>query len=448
MRQAFTVIDEVPVDPTTARVYEHGWQSWSPTGVYDVRATSARPELEWQQVIRFRPGTVPPETGFQAEGLLVVDPGNGEPTRLFGTADACSVVPSIRARLDGDRLVVSADDPDQVTRASAAGLGAALADYGDWWGRRAGARLSPAPTAWCSWYHYFLEVTEADIVENLEAFDRERLPVDVVQVDDGWQAAVGDWLELSPRFASIRDLATRIRDTGRRAGIWVAPFIVSEHSALAREHPEWLHGRAGSNWGGALHGLDLTRPDVRDHLARVFTSLRDAGYDYFKLDFLYAGALPGARMTDASAESAYRSGLQLVRDAVGEDAYLLGCGAPILPSVGLVDAMRVSPDTYNPEDLAAPGIDPLRGRPAVLARAWQQGRFWVNDADCLIARPGFALREEWAGVVERYGGLRSFSDRVADLDPWGLETVRRLLGSVPGPVPFPRLAGLPDAYQE
>ena len=41
----------------------------------------------------------------------------------------------------------------------------------------------------------------------------------------------------------------------------------------------------------------------------------------------------------------------------------------------------------------------LNGR----ARAWQHGRFWVNDPDCLVARRSFALREQWAQVIDRYG---------------------------------------------
>lgn len=440
-------LDDVVVDPSTARVYEHGWQSWSPTRLYGVRETSARPEHAWQHTMRFRPGTGLPPDGFQGEGLLVVDPGTGEPVRVYGASDATSDAPTVRARLDGDRLVVATDAPDAVTVADAADLGAALAAFGDDVHARMRVGLRRAPTVWCSWYHYFLDVTEDDIVENLRAFDEHDLPVDVVQVDDGWQASVGDWLDLSPRFSSVADLADRIRSTGRRAGIWVAPFIVSEHSRLAAEHPDWLHGEAGTNWGGALRGLDLTRPDVRDYLAEAFGRLREAGYDYYKLDFLYAGALPGPRNQDVTAVQAYRSGLELVREAVGPDAFVLGCGAPILPSVGLVDAMRVSPDTYNPDDpdegsdLAAAE---LRGRPGVEARAWQQGRLWVNDADCAVVRPQFARRAEWLDVVDRWSGLRSFSDRVGDLDGWGLDAVRRLLSTVPEPAPFPTL---PDDYQ-
>ena len=176
-------------------------------------------------------------------------------------------------------------------------------------------------------------------------------------------------------------------------------------------------------------------PRSRDWLVDVFAGLRADGFDYFKLDFVYAGAVAGRRHEDLTGVEAYRSGLALIRDAVGPDAYLLGCGAPILPSVGLVDAMRVGPDTYAPE--LPDGLDvPLPGETCSRARRWQHGRFWVNDADCLVARPAFARRERWASVVEECSGLRSVSDRVADLDAWGLETTRRLLATVPPPTPF------------
>jgi alpha-galactosidase len=181
---------------------------------------------------------------------------------------------------------------------------------------------------------------------------------------------------------------------------------------------------------------------VRSWLADVFGGLRAHGFDYFKLDFIYAGALAGPRHEDVTGIEAYRSGLALIREAAGADAYLLGCGAPILPSVGLVDAMRIGPDTYAPEVPHGPD-DPLRGEACARARRWQHGRFWVNDADCLVARPSFARREAWAAVVEECSGLRSTSDRIADLDEWGLDTTRRLLSTVPPPTPFPPPYGRP-----
>ena len=85
-------------------------------------------------------------------------------------------------------------------------------------------------------------------------------------------------------------------------------------------------------------------------------------------------------------------------------------------------------------------------RSAVLtgrARAFQQGRFWINDPDCLIVRPNVERREDWADHVERFGALRSSSDRLRDLDAWGLETTRRLLQ--PASIEPFDLSGLDDA---
>ena len=151
------------------------------------------------------------------------------------------------------------------------------------------------------------------------------------------------------------------------------------------------------------------------------------GIDYLKLDFLYGGALGGV--------DAYRSGLELVREVAGPDVFLVGCGAPLLPSVGLVDAMRVSPDTFH--EGGEDGSTGLRGLVPMTSRAWQQGRLWVNDPDCVVARPSYSQREQWAAAARRYGGLRSFSDRVAELDEWGLRTVRDLLEDGGSAAPLP-----------
>jgi alpha-galactosidase len=410
------------VDPERGRVYEHGWQSWSPTATYPVTGTSHRPVRPQMQTMCWRPGRPGPARGFQGEGLLAVDPGTGDPVCLYAARGG--QVPSIRASYADGAVVISADgEVDEIVFP-----GTIEEALGAWADGRA-ETLRPAPTAWCSWYHYYGAVSEDDILENLDAIGTHGLPVDVIQIDDGWQAEIGDWLDFSGRFASLPALAGRIRRAGRRAGIWVAPFLVGERSELARSRPGWLTGDAGHNWGQDLRGLDIERAE--GHLREVFGTLRSYGFDYFKLDFLYAGALGGL--------DAYRHGLAVIREAVGPEAYLLGCGAPILPSVGLVDAMRVGPDiapTYEPEggDLSRPSQ--RAAALTTIARAWQHGRFWVNDPDCLIAAPGVERRADWARVVERYGGLRASSDRIAHLDEWGLATTRALLASVPAPVPF------------
>ncbi len=51
---------------------------------------------------------------------------------------------------------------------------------------------SPYQLGWCSWYHYFENVREIDIRKNLSA--AADWPIEVFQVDDGFQSSVGDWL--------------------------------------------------------------------------------------------------------------------------------------------------------------------------------------------------------------------------------------------------------------
>lgn len=429
-----TIVDDVAAGPA-ARVYTEGWQSWSPTTWYDRDTPAHRPAEGWQHLMRFRPGTELPTTGVQGEGLLVVDPGEGGLAHVYATLDARSDVPSIRAEWQGDRILVHADGPVEhwttdTADAAPAGLGSeahpALASFGGRFGAAAGARAAAsAPRVWCTWYRYFEDVTAADVTENLRAIDDLRLDVDVVQIDDGWSLGTGEWTRPNPRFGSLPDAISAIRDTGRRAGVWLAPFSVGSRSDLAMKHPGWLTGPAGHNWGDDLVGLDLTHPGVRDHLVEVFTGLRELGADYLKLDFLYSGAVPGRRDDGATPVEAYRSGLSLIREVMGDEAYLLGCGAPILPSVGLVDAMRISPDTFH--EGGEDGSQGLRGRMSLEARSWQDGRLWTTDPDCLVARPEFALRDEWADVVLAAPGVRGFSDRIAELDEHGLDLVRRLL---------------------
>lgn len=426
-----TVLDEIPVGPD-ARVYAEGWQSWSPTTWYSREDAIHRPTEVWQHAMRFRPGVEVSGQAVQGEGLLVVDPGDGNPARVFGTLDASREVPTVRATWNGDRVIVETDGAAAAISSltpdtdNAPGE-AALAAFGARFGSASGARLAArSPKVWCTWYQYFEEVRAADVLENLTAIDDAGLDIDVVQIDDGWSLGTGEWTAPNPRFGSLPDAVAAIRESGRRAGIWAAPFSVGASSAVAREHPDWVLGDAGHNWGDDLRGLDLTHPGVRDYLVQVFSDIRELGIDYVKLDFLYSGALPGKRWdAQATPISAYRSGLQLIRDVLGDDAFLLGCGAPILPSVGLVDAMRVSGDTFH--EGGEDGSQGLRGKMSIEARSWQHDRFWINDPDCLVARPQFALREEWAEVVLAAPGIRGFSDRIGGLDARGAELVSELL---------------------
>jgi alpha-galactosidase len=209
-------------------------------------------------------------------------------------------------------------------------------------------RFPKAPRVWCSWYSLYGWVNEKIFLKALDDF--RDTPFDVFQLDDGWQLAHGDW-EANPKFPSgMKSVAEKISATGRMPGIWLAPFMVSSNSQLAKNHPDWLlHDEkgnlvsAGITWGGNPLGLDVTHPEVLEWLDELIRKVHGWGYKYLKLDFLYIGGTIGKRYKDIPREVAYRNALQVIRKAAG-DTYILACGAPIIPSLGLCDGIRVGPD--------------------------------------------------------------------------------------------------------
>src|SRR4051812_8402633 len=119
-------IATVAVDPARARVYEHGWQSWSPTTAYRLADRPFRPVSELRRVGNYRPDRTAPAAAFQGEGLLAVDPGTGEGVHVFGASSPAGHIPSIRADADGGTVVVSADGEVTSAVVDGAGLDGAL----------------------------------------------------------------------------------------------------------------------------------------------------------------------------------------------------------------------------------------------------------------------------------------------------------------------------------
>ena len=223
-----------------------------------------------------------------------------------------------------------------------------LANYAGNTGAAWESRHARVPRVWCSWYSLYGWVSETSFLNALDGL--RDLPFDVLQLDDGWELTVGDW-EANKKFPSgMAAMAEKIRASGRVPGLWLAPFMVTLNSTLARQHPDWLlrndQGepvRAGLSWNGITYALDSGHPEVLAWLDNLIRKVCDWGYEYLKLDFLYAGALPGKRKNNLPREAAYRQAMQLIRAAAG-DAYILGCAALVIPSLGLCDGMRIGPD--------------------------------------------------------------------------------------------------------
>jgi len=258
-------------------------------------------------------------------------------------------------------------------------------------------RINPwNPVGWCSWYQYFGRLAWSDVLENLETAksDRKAFPFELFQVDDGYETDIGDWMSGKPGYPDAAGLAAAITARGFRAGIWTAPFSASETSELFARHPDWMVAEGGKpkfchrSWGKTIHALDLTNPEALEQIGSVFSGLKRAGFDYFKIDFLFGSAMPGRRRDRATPIQAYRLGLKAIREAVG-GSFVLGCGAPLLPSAGLVDGMRIGEDTaprWKTRPSAFQGPNAYFALKNALMRQFMHGRLWLNDPDCLLLR--------------------------------------------------------------
>lgn len=454
-------LDAVAVDIELGRagedvsVFCHGYQSWLPSrgqrlGV-DCDDTNAPDSTEYVRPSFHADPGVAPEGRLRSEQVVVADLGQGEPLVQLGFLGGTTHEGTFWLYREGGTVRLRAEAwlggvqlPGGSTRtlhpvATASGVDAhrLLAGWADRVGAAEGALTSGAYTVgWCSWYHYFERVTEDDIASNLAAATEGGWPFDVFQVDDGFQAHIGDWLTTNDSFPSgLAPLATSIAAAGFTPGIWIAPFLAHPDSQLAKDHPDWVPRHADGNplvgmfnpiWDGMVWQLDVTMPEVLEHLESVAAELVRLGFTYLKLDFTFSSTFRGAYFdpTKTPAERV-RMGYDAIRRGAGDDAYILGCGAPLASTVGLVDAMRIGSDVapyWLPRD-PEPGTE--YQAPSVrnayintVSRTWQHRRLWQNDPDCLMLRHSETDLTDveiatWSAAVAVSGGLALVSDDLA-----------------------------------
>src|SRR5438046_10330438 len=144
-------------------------------------------------------------------------------------------------------------------------------------------------------------------------------------------------------------LTDRIHARGFKAGLWVAPFGVAEASGVPTTQTDWLLRDASGPvvcetreaWGGKVYALDGAHPQVQQWLFDLARrAVREWGYDYLKIDFLLWATAGEAHYGGLTHAEAYRKGLAALRDGLGTEAFLVGCGAPLQHAVGYVNGMR------------------------------------------------------------------------------------------------------------
>jgi hypothetical protein len=262
---------------------------------------------------------------------------------------------------------------------------------------------APTPMGWWSWTAYYHGLNADTALTNAEflAQQLKDLGYNYFHIDEGYAYARGEYTipdaTLFPQGVAAVDY--QVRGLGLTPGIWTAPFEASRRSWLYKEHPEWLVRDAhdaplpieGPEANETVYALDTTNPAVQEYLRKTYATLvNDWGVRYIKLDFMDDTAVEGHRYRpDTTALEAQRIGLQIIREAVGDQVLLDKDGSPMLNPVGIVDMGRTSCDTghtFQATREAAPGI---------AARYYMNRNFFVNDPDAFAVSRQTIPEQSW-----------------------------------------------------
>lgn len=295
-----------------------------------------------------------------------------------------------------------------------------------------------------SWYNYYTNVSEADVVRDLQSIVDSGSKIDIFQIDDGFERAVGDWLELKEgKFSQdLKPLVDKIKACGMKAGLWLAPFNCDKGSHIYRDHKDWLvcddNGVpicAGLNWGG-FYTLDIYKEEPRNYIKKVFdVVLNEWGFDMVKLDFLYSTCMQPRY--GKSRGQLMCEGMDFLRELVG-DKILLGCGVPLMPAFGKVDYCRTGPDVAlkwkencQERKMHRERVSTPNGVNNSIFRRHLDGRAFVNDPDVYFLRSYNIQHRDshkalLASINKLFGNLLFVSDDVSTYDEKALERFKKM----------------------
>ena len=281
-----------------------------------------------------------------------------------------------------------------------------------------------------SWYNHYQDINEEKIETALDRIDPR---FELFQIDDGYEAFVGDWMDVNKeKFPhGLAPIVEKIHQKGMLAGIWLAPFVVESKAKLASEHPDWIAKNSkgekihsGFNWSGDSP-LDFNCPEAVEYIRQVLRHYVELGFDFFKLDFLYAinlKRLDGKTRCETS-EFAY----SLLREELG-DKLILGCGATLANAFERFDFCRVGPDVslifddiphmrlMHPERVSTK-ITLMN----TIFRSPLDGHMFQNDPDVFMLRSDnvkmpFYKRSALTQLNALFGSLLMTSDDTSEYD--------------------------------
>ena len=324
------------------------------------------------------------------------------------------------------------------------------------------------PKGWSSWSCYYGSADEEKVVRQAENVKKELygLGANLIQLDDGWQkdGSFGAyWTDNFEKYPNgMKGLKKTLDGLGLDFGLWYAPGLVRDTSEnfdnfndLLVRQPDGslLKCFGGDNAltadrNGAIYALDIGKEKVLEMTREIFKrATEEYGVTYFKIDFITNLLYRVAFGTPVQYESDYSVALykkwtKLIRETVGEDKFMLSCGAPVGESIGVFDAIRVSPDISwggagkngAPTPFKIITLDAQN----IILRSFYHKKVFVNDPDALLVRDyqtpyeddSLVLSDDeaklWATVVLTSGGHILVNEELDKLSPERLALVKKV----------------------
>lgn len=254
-------------------------------------------------------------------------------------------------------------------------------------------------TGWSSWWAYMRKFSEKDLTSLLDIWQKKHFAdygYRFIQMDDVFQGendkgransekANGyfggrptTWLDWKKNLfpGGLTNYVEAVKKAGFEPAIWMGAYFSDKETV--EKNPDWfvtdkLGKPVAAPW--VSYTMDATNPEAVAALIRpVFRAMKNAGMEYIKIDILrhllydcLNNNLEWCARKGVSPAEVLRTYLQIAREEVGDDTFLLACWGVRPELIGLADACRIGGDGYGPVTMQQ-------------YNSWN-GIVWRNDPD-------------------------------------------------------------------
>lgn len=289
------------------------------------------------------------------------------------------------------------------------------------------------PTGWLTWMYYGREMTPQEILVNAKWISENlrEYGVNVILLDDGWQADGRNWEGLRNTFPrGMKWMADEIRKLGLEPGLWLCPHG-QDNDTFTKDTGGFIKI---DTFGGPFT-VDPTDPKGIKYIQKLMRRITcEWGYSFLKFDGISGksgyGVLAGYRENQKlfadpsiSAEDAYRRFFGAIMDSVGKKVFIDACSVGVCPEViGLCNGKRTGADT----DSEWGGF--IRAVTATMNGYFLHNIATYTDPDCCLLRLPLSMdmAKAWATLYGLTGQMLMFDDRMPDLSPSRIGILKKI----------------------